>query len=211
MFTNATDASFGGENTFSNGVFVAQDFFLTDAASLTSFTFNAYTTAATVPITDVSLSIYADNAGAVGAQLYSGSFGTPTAAFTESLYLPDPIWDLYDFTVALPDWSLGAGVYWVGLNVGPTQTALHWSIPTDNLGAGIYGPAAPGDPSMSWQGDATGTPASYTNGYDWEHVFRFEGDLLPASVPDTVATAPLLAFLVSALGWLHFRRVASPR
>ncbi len=194
LFSNATDASAGGLNTFSNdGVYVAQDFFLGGPASLTSFTFNAYTDGTTVPVTAVNLALYADNAGTVGGELVRGTFslaGSPI--FTESLYG----FDLYDFTVALPSWNLAGGNYWLGLDVGPAQSALHWSVPGDNLGQGQTGSVYQG-----WIGDAAGNAASYVNGYDWEHVFRFEGTSA-AGVPDLGATAWLLAcgLTVFALG-----------
>src|SRR4051812_944181 len=74
LFVNATDTTAGGSNAFSNdGVYVAQDFFLTGAAALTSFTFNAYTNGTTEPVTGVNLAIYADEAGAVGRELMRGT------------------------------------------------------------------------------------------------------------------------------------------
>jgi hypothetical protein len=192
LFSNASDATAGGSNTFSNdGVYVAQDFFLTGASTLTSFTFNAYTEGTTVPVTAVNLAIYADNAGAVGGQVMQGTFSLAGApVFTESLYG----FDLYDFTVDLPPWSLGGGNYWLGLNVGPAQSALHWSAPGDSLGMGLTSSINPG-----WIGDGTGDAASYTNGYDWEHVFRLDGTT-SASAPDGGSSVVLLGLALAGLG-----------
>jgi hypothetical protein len=198
LFINATDATAGGFNLFSHdGVYVAQDFNLTGAATLTSFTFNAYTDGATVPVTAINLAIYADNAGMVGGELLRGTFSLAGApVFTESLYG----FDLYDFTVDLPAWDLAGGNYWLGLNVGPAQPDLHWSVPGDNLGLGQTGSPYPG-----WIGDGMGNAASYANGYDWEHVFRFEGTAV-VGVPDHGATAFLLG-----LGLATLMRARLPR
>jgi len=191
LFVNATDAATGGSNVFANdGVYVAQDFLLTAASTLTSFTFNAYTTAATLPLTAINLAIYADNAGTVGGELRRGTFSLAGAqVYTESLYG----FDLFDFTVDLPAWDLAAGNYWLGLNVGPAQFDLHWSVPGDNLGLGVTGSFYPG-----WIGDNTGDAASYVNGYDWEHVFRFDGTT-SVGVPDSGATALLFGFGLTIL------------
>ncbi|HWA25354.1 MAG TPA: VPDSG-CTERM sorting domain-containing protein [Lacunisphaera sp.] len=194
LFVNATDATAGGFNAFANdGVYVAQDFFLGGESTLTAFTFNAYTDGTTVPVTEVNLAIYADLAGMVGAELLRGTFSLVGApVFTESLYG----FDLYDFTVALPSWKLAGGNYWLGVNAGPLQSALHWSVPGDNLGQGLTGSPYPG-----WIGDGVGDPASYVNGYDWEHVFRFEGTTVPVvpGVPDHGATVLLLGLGLAVL------------
>jgi hypothetical protein len=191
LFVNATDATAGGFNTFSNdGVYVAQDFFLAGAATLTAFTFNAYTDGTTVAVTGVNLAIYANAAGSVGGELMRGTFSLAGApVFTESLYG----FDLYDFTIDLPAWGLAGGNYWLGLNVGPAQGALHWSVPGDNLGQGLTGSINPG-----WIGDSAGDANSYVNGYDWEHVFRLEGTTV-TGVPDHGATALMLGLGLTAL------------
>jgi hypothetical protein len=200
LFVNATDATAGGFNSFSNdGVYVAQDFFLAGAATLTSFTFNAYTDGGTLPVSAVNLAIYADAAGTVGGELVRGTFSLAGApVFTESLYG----FDLYDFTIDLPAWDLAGGNYWLGLNVGPAQPDLHWSVPGDNLGLGLTGSIVPG-----WSGDGTGDAASYVNGYDWEHVFRFEGTAGAVGVPDHGVTAFLFGLGLAglALGRRHRR------
>ncbi|HWA28369.1 MAG TPA: VPDSG-CTERM sorting domain-containing protein [Lacunisphaera sp.] len=191
LFVNATDASAGGSNVFANdGVYVAQDFVLAAASTLGSFTFNAYTNNSTLAVTAVNLAIYADNGGTVGGEVVRGTFAPAGApVFTESLYG----FDLYDFKVDLPAWELAAGNYWVGLNVAPGQPDLHWSVPGDNLGAGQAASPYPG-----WIGDGTGDAASYVNGYDWEHVFRFDGSPV-AGVPDAGATGILLGLGVAGL------------
>jgi hypothetical protein len=191
LFVNATDATGGGNSPFSSdGVYVAQDFFLAGASTLTSFTFNAYTDGTTLPVTDINLAIYVDNAGTVGGELMRGTFSLAGApVFTESLF---GLFDLYDFTIDLPAWDLAGGNYWLGLNVGPAQPGLQWSVPGDNLGL-VMGDFYPG-----WIGDSAGDEASYVNGYDWEHVFRFDGTTV-AGVPDHGATALLLGLGLATL------------
>ncbi|MBI5689534.1 MAG: hypothetical protein HZC55_05505 [Verrucomicrobia bacterium] len=178
LFSNGTASEFGGFNRFSyEDVFVAQDFVLTSSTSLSAVVFNAFSLTEPAPnIASVQVKIYADNAGAVGAELYGGVFA-PTSIFTEQR----ASFSHYDFTAALPGWTLAAGNYWLGLQADPAQVDVMWSIPAANIGQGVYG---------SWYGNNAGDPSAYTP-FAYEHVFRVEGDYQP-SVPDLVSTFSLM-------------------
>ena len=209
LFSNATDATGGGSNWFSYGdglsnpgvgLFVAQDFVLAGSATLTSLTFNAYTDTSTSPVSFINVKIYADNGGVVGNELFSGGSPSYGMQFTQTLYGRD----LYDFTTSLLNWNLAAGIYWLGLKVDPAADVhfLAWSAPEDYLltgppytylGAGPYG---------SYVGDGTGDAASYTNGYDWEHVFRLDGTT-SASAPDAGSSVVLLGLALAGLGLMR--------
>jgi hypothetical protein len=135
----------GGNNPFSaNGVFVADDFTLGNAASIRHLIFNAFTASDTVPITTVALKFYEDLGGKVGKEIYSQITGIDGESATADL----GYYILKDFSVALPGVELGAGSYFVGLNVNPAQGDMHWTI-TDQVG------------SPALYGDSTGNADAY--------------------------------------------------
>lgn len=192
VFTNGLHNAGGGNNPFSyDNVFVAQDFQLSSATNLDSVTFNAYTTANTVPITSIQVKIYGNNSGSVGSELFSGVFSQDSAVFTESAFG----YDLYDFTALLPNWNLGAGSYWLGLQVNPSQWDMHWSI--TNSSPSLYG---------SYYGNNAGDASAYT-GYGFEHVFRLTGSDATGNVPDSTSSSVLL--VVSLFGLALARRRAA--
>jgi hypothetical protein len=157
VYENGSLAGISSGNNPFTSTYVAMDFNLAAATSLDSLTFNAFTTSNTVAVTDMNVSIYANNSGNVGALLYSGQLGAPTTAVT---FVGSP-YTLKNYTFALPDWDLGAGTYWIGLRAGPSQFDLHWSIVGQTGLAGKIG-------------DFAGTSASY-GAYAWEHYFSLSG------------------------------------
>lgn len=191
IYSNGT-GNFAGNNPFSaNGVFVAQDFSLLSDTTLGGLSYNAYTTGATLPVSAVNVKIYADAAGSVGAQLYSGSFAVASDAVTGS----DGGYILKDFFVDLPGWDLSAGHYWLGLRVDPAQTDMHWTIPTSPaLGYGSY------------IGNAAGDPGAYVN-YGLEHSFTlFDAEGEPSQIPEPSTAALLFAGLTLAALRMRSRR-----
>jgi hypothetical protein len=109
---NPTNSNTGGNNPEAQGFFVAQDFALSQASTLNSFFFNAFTAADTVPITSVNLKIYSSVNSAPGTLLDSGTFQVASEAVTGNNGFV-----LKDFGVNLPSWQLAAGTYFVALNV----------------------------------------------------------------------------------------------
>lgn len=169
VYENGTHAGItGGNNPFSIADrYVAMDFTIGSAETLNGLTFNAFTTQSTVPVTNVGVKIYANNAGAVGAELLSGNFGLAGQSVTGT----KSGFTLVDFNVALPNWNLGAGTYWIGLQADPAQGDMHWSI-VSPVG---YGGKI---------GDGVGSSNSYGS-YGFEHYFNLSATDLPANdVPE---------------------------
>lgn len=124
VYENGTDGSFAGGNNPFTYQFVTQNFTLGADTVVRSLTYNAYTTASTVPVTDVLVSFFSNDNGAVGAELFSGHFEIAS----QSVIGGDDYYSFTDFGVNLPAVALAAGNYFVGLEVGPTQWDMHWSI-----------------------------------------------------------------------------------
>ena len=125
VYENGTnDHPQGGNNPFTYRL-VTQNFTLTNNAIVNSLTFNAYTTRNTVPTTDVLVKFYSTNGAAIGAELFSGHFGVAE----QSVIGGDGYYSYTDFSVNLPGVTLAAGDYFLGLQVGPTQWDMHWSMP----------------------------------------------------------------------------------
>lgn len=172
IYENGSHAGIsGGHNQFSaDDRFVAMDFSLSANAILNGFTFNAYTTNSTSPVSNVRLKIYGDDSGSVGSELFAGNFDVADEVATGT----DGDFTLKDFFVELPEWDLAAGKYWLGLQVDPAQEDMHWSIITRVGEAGKIG-------------NSNGSPVSYSN-YNWEHYFRLNG---VAEVPEPASLALL--------------------
>lgn len=153
-----------GNNPFAYQL-VADDFILSSGGTIGSITYNAFTTGATVPVTNVHVEIFADNAGSLGSQLFSGNFSVAQQQVTGNFY---GYYDLTDYTVNVPFWNLAAGHYWLGLQVDPTQWDMHWSIPNSGTG--------------------------YTGTDGWDHYFRLDSSQVGA-VPEPETYAMLLAGL----------------
>lgn len=126
LFENGTLNDFyGGNNPFSyNSKLVTEDFYLSSDAILRSLTFNAYTTASTVPVTDVLVKIFSNNNGIIGSELYSAHLTVAHTAVTGG----DGTYSFTDYSVNLPNLALSGGKYWIGLTASPAQWDLHWSI-----------------------------------------------------------------------------------
>lgn len=130
LFENGTDGSFlGGNNPFTYQV-VTDDFVLGQSGTINSVTYNAYTTGSTVPVTNVAVSIFANNAGAVGSLLFQGNFGVAS----QNVIGGDGYYNFTDYTVNVGAWNLNAGSYYLGLQVSPTQWDQHWSITNQVFG-----------------------------------------------------------------------------
>lgn len=157
VFENGTNGDFwGGNNPFTYEL-VTNNFTLVDSAILTSLTYNAFTTSNTVPVTNALVNFYENNDGSLGNLLFSQNLAVTGSSLTGELYG----YDLTDFTIALPNLNLGAGDYFLGLQVSPTQWDMHWSIVST--------------PSLGGELASDG----------WAHYFRLESN--PASVPEPSA------------------------
>ena len=121
----------GGNNPFTRQL-VTQNFTLANNAVVNSLTFNAYTAANTVPTTDVLVKFFSTNNQALGAELFSGHFNVAE----QSVVGGDGYYSYTDFSVNLPSVSLAAGNYFLGLQVGPTQWNMHWSL-ANNSNSGV--------------------------------------------------------------------------
>ena len=196
LFTNLSFASiiyeqYGGPEAGSNffcdkSAFVAQDFSVSNNTQLTNLTFNAFTNESTSPLTDIYVKIYQDNSGFLGSLLYDNHI---TGTFSGVVTGVHNAFTLRDYTVTLPGENLTTGTYWLALEVGPPQEAMHWSIPTyATIGF------------SSW--------ISYDNGLFWldnysnENCFRLESNAVP--IPPTVW---LFGFgLTGLVGLRRFRK-----
>jgi hypothetical protein len=176
-----------GNNPFCyDSQFIAQDFTVNTNVTLTSLTFNSYTTTDTVPLTDIYVRIYANGADSPGSLLYDQHL---TGNFNGVATGGDGYYTFRDYQVTLPNKNFTAGTYWLALQAGPAQWDMHWSIPTwDTIGlvskASIDG--------LTW------------DEYSFEHSFRLETS--PAPIPPT---ALLFGFGLAFMPLVGFRRFKS--
>ena len=135
VYENGIDLNpWGGNNPFTRQL-VVQNFTLANAAVVKSLTFNAYTAANTVPTTDVLVKFFSANGNARGAELFSGHFNVAEQHAVGG----NGYYSYTDFSVNLPSVSLAAGNYFLGLQVGPTQSNMHWSFANQpNRDGGSY-------------------------------------------------------------------------
>lgn len=178
-----------GHNAISREqTFVAQDFELRQDSTLDGLILNAMTFPdVTESVTAVHARVYLDDGGAVGEGIYSAVL-TSASSTTLGPSDTDP-YVLTDYAVALPDWALPAGRYWLGLRVDPAQTEFHWTEVNDRQ-FGYDGLV----------GDAEGTPASYES-YPFEHVFSLTGNAVP--LPPAAWSAAALVLAASAVRTLR--------
>lgn len=119
VYENGTDGQFyGGNNPFTYQV-VTQDFALGQDATVNSFTYNAFTAFDTQPVTNAYISFSQG-----GNTIYSGNLSVANTAVIGG----DGYYSYTDYTVDLPNISLTAGTYTLGLEVSPNQWNEHWSI-----------------------------------------------------------------------------------
>ncbi len=182
VYDNGTDGTFwGGNNPFTYQL-VTQNFTLGADTVLKSLTYNAYTTGSTVAVDDVQVSFFANNGGVIGKELFSGHF----AVADQKVIGGDPYYSYTDFGVNFGDVALAAGNYFLGLQVGPQQWDMHWSI------------AAPGN---------AGVYASDLAGWG-SHYVRFEDTAVGvAAVPEPETYAMMFAGL-GLMGFVARRRSA---
>ncbi|MCX5807738.1 MAG: VPLPA-CTERM sorting domain-containing protein [Proteobacteria bacterium] len=153
----------GGNNPFCyNNLFVAQDFTVASDSNLTKLTFNAFTTAETVPLTDIYAKIYSNNNGVPGSLIYdnhiTGSFtGVATGTFE--------YYTLRDYEITLPSQNLTTGTYWLALKVAPAQWDMHWSIPTND--------------TIGYVSKSNYYGGTIWDDYGTEHSFRLESSAVP--------------------------------
>lgn len=132
VYENGTDGSFAGGNNPFTYQLVTQNFTLGADAMIRSLTYDAYTRPDTVPVTDVLVKFYADNGGSIGSELFSGHFNVAS----QNVIGGDGYYNYTDYGVNLGDVALSAGNYFLGLQVGPQQWDMHWSIAA-NSNAGV--------------------------------------------------------------------------
>ena len=133
VYENGThDGIYSGNNPFTYMV-VTQQFTLAQDSKVNSLTYNAFTTSSTVPVTNAYLSISQD-----GTTIFSDSLGVTKNGRTGTFWH----YDLTDYTIELPELSLTAGTYLLGLQVSPTQWDQHWSMvnngPMDSTAYSYY-------------------------------------------------------------------------
>lgn len=176
VFENGTNGNFwGGNNPFTyqlvtNGFSLAQD------SVLTSLTYNAFTTASTVPVSNVLVNLYQNSAGSLGSLLFSQNLTISDVQLTG--YLAG--YELTDYSINLPNLALTAGNYFLGLQVSPSQWDMHWSL--------VSNPAATGQ-----QG---------SDGY--AHYFRLESNLA-TNIPEP-SSLLLLSLGLLSLGTASWRK-----
>lgn len=154
VFENGTDGNFCcGNNPFTYQE-VTNNFSLSNSAVLSSLTYNAFTTDNTVPVTGVQVNFYGNNNGSLGNLLFSQNLNVANVQVIGQQWG----YNLTDYTINLPNLVLGAGDYFLGLLVSPTQWDEHWSIPNAPV-------------------------AGAERGSDgWSHYFRLESNT--ANVPE---------------------------
>ncbi len=158
-----------GNNPFSQGDnYVAQDFTISGNYYLQRLTFNAFTTGQTVPINDIYINIYANNAGAIGSLIDSEHV---TGSFTGTATGGDGYYTYCDYSVNLDNIYLTSGTYWLALHVDPDQWDMHWSILSGPIG------------DNSWESTNGGLTFS---SYNYEHTFSLEGSSSAVPEPSTL-------------------------
>ena len=177
VFENGTDGNYwGGNNPFTYTI-VTNDFALSDAATLTSLTYNAFTDGNTGSVTNVLVNFYADNGGSVGSLLFSGNYSVASTSVVGG----DGYYSYTDYTVDLPNVSLAAGSYFLGLEVSLNDGTEHWSIANPAVASGQTG----------------------SDGFG--HYFRLDSNV--SSVPET-GSSTLMLLGLGALGAAALRRKA---
>lgn len=157
LFENGVDGDFlSGNNPFTYQM-VTDDFVLGQSGTINTVTYNAYTTENTQPVTNVQVSIFANNAGSLGSMLFQGDFGVDSRQSIGT----DGIYNFTDYTVNVGSWNLNAGSYFLGLHVSPNQWDQHWSIPNQTFGQ------------------------AGSDGFD--HYFRLEGSVSAVPEPESYA------------------------
>jgi hypothetical protein len=174
-----------GHNPFSQGNnYVAQDFTVNGSYYLNRLTFNAFTTDGTLPITDVFVNIYTDNAGSIGSLVDSEHI---TGSFSGTVTGNNDYYTFRDYSVSLDNIFLTSGTYWLALHVQPTQTDMHWTIPL--WGSIGYGSLISVDGGLNY------------SSYDYEHNFTLEG--CSSAVPEP---ASMLLLGLGLFGIAGFRK-----
>ncbi len=130
LFENGVNGSFSSGNNPFTYQMVTDDFALGQSGTINSLTYNAFTTGNTLPVTNVQVSIFANNAGSLGSMLYQGDFGVAS----QQIIGTDGYYNYTDYTVNIGSWNLGSGSYFLGLQVSPNQWDQHWSIPNQTFG-----------------------------------------------------------------------------
>lgn len=170
LFSQPGSGGKGGNNPFSyDSQFIANEFNLLADSTVTSVVFNSHTNLNTVPITNVALKFYTDNAGTLDTEVFSGNFAAVDLGVTGST----AGYTLKDFRVDLPGVSLAAGTYWLGMRADPAQWAMHWTVAESDTFA-----------SDGLQGDHDGNAGSYYK-YDFQHVFTINGTVSAVPEPET--------------------------
>lgn len=157
LFENGVSGDFwAGNNDFTSQM-VTDDFVLGQSGSINTVTYNAFTTENTQPVTNVQVSIFANNAGSLGSLLFQGDFGVASRLGVGTF----GGYNLTDYTVDIGSWNLNAGSYFLGLQVSPNQWDQHWSIPNQTFGQ------------------------RGSDGFD--HYFRLEGSVTAVPEPESYA------------------------
>lgn len=176
------------DNLFSYGSkFVADDFTVSANAQLAKLTFEAWTTTATSPVTDVYVRLYTDNGSGNPASLFYDQHLTGTF---NGVYTGDRgAYTLRDFTFDLPPQNLTTGTYWLALKVAPAQYYMLWSVVSTTNLIGLESRYS--DDGSPWSNAV------------YENSFRLEGNAIVPIPP----TAWLLGFgLMPLLGIRRFIR-----
>lgn len=195
----ATTFGFGAQTTSSNAV--ADDFVVTGAGwSVESLTFYAYQTgSASFTFTNATWSVVSGDIN-TGTVVASGTTAVTSGGRVgyrvQSISLGDTNRGIYAAVADVPDFSLGAGTYWLRWSLTGTLASGPWQPPTSD--------AAIGNAAQSLTGAPFATLVEAGSGLGVTLPFTISG--VAAAVPEPGTLALWLAGAVAVVGVSRRRR-----